>query len=393
MTSSAKDRAGGSRSRRAPAVAGVLTLLALVATASFPLGLPEAFSEAFSEVRTGVASPEPPLDSDGCPTAWVDNWHFDGPPGPLVPSEGATSVTLCELVTSQHQDPLLPPERDLGVPRTLTVGVSSMIAILNALPTRAEDDARIRAREKAAGRPVPVDLPRGCNAVGFLTELSFSVRYAGGPPAVVRLDRNCGTASHAGRVRLLDGGRSVVHGGQPVDAFLTLYREQLASTAGAVEPPACAAAPLARRMENRTYADAPRDDIRRNRGRAVHLPTRLVVVTACRYVRDGDRMRLRGRRTLRDGLEPVRALLNDAAAVRVRTNGGGEEVINNTECGRSGPGTTGVRDLDVVWAADLTGAVAEVRVWRSPCRAVVADLGGRLAPKALLDTLDSWLNR
>ncbi|GLX01479.1 hypothetical protein Misp02_55650 [Microtetraspora sp. NBRC 16547] len=372
-------------------MAGVLTLLALMATASFPLGLPEAFSE----VRASAAIPEPPLDADGCPTVWVNRWGFDGPPGPLVPAEGATSVTLCELVTSPPRNSFLRPERDLGVPRTLTVGVPAMITTLNALPSRVAADARIRAREKAAGRPVPEPdvLSYDCTDVGFSTELSFAVHYADGPPAVVLLDRNCGTASRAGRVRFFDGERRVTDDGQPVDAFLALYREQLASTASDVEPPACATVPLARRMENRAYTDAPRDDIRRNRGRAVHLPTRLVAVTACRYVRDGDRMRLRGHRTLRDGLEPVRALLNDATAVRVRTNGGGEEVVNHTECGRPGPGPTGVRDLDVVWAADLTGAVAEIRVWRSPCRAVVADLGGRLAPKALLDTLDSWLDR
>ncbi|WP_433353604.1 hypothetical protein ACQP25_09320 [Microtetraspora malaysiensis] len=391
MTSSAKDRAGGSRSRRASAVAAVLVLLALVATASFPLGLPEAFSEVWA----GGASPEPPLDSDGCPAAWVKYRRFAGPPGPLVPSEGATSVTLCELVTSRPRNSFLRPERDLGVPRTLTVGVPGMIATLNALPTPAEANARIRAREKAAGRPVPEpDVPSYyCTDVGFSTELSFAVRYADGPPAVVLLDRNCRTAYRAGRVRFFVGDGRGTDDGQPVDAFLTLYREQLASTAGVVEPPTCAKAPLARRMENRAYTDAPRDDIRRNRGRAVHLPTRLVAVTACRYVRDGGRMRLRGHRTLRDGLEPIRALLNDATAVQVRTSGGGNEVINNTECGGSGPGTTRVRDLDVVWVADLTGAVAEIRVWRSPCRAVVAELSGRLAPKALLDTLDSWLDR
>ena len=141
----------------------------------------------------------------------------------------------------------------------------------------------------------------------------------------------------------------------------------------------------------------------RNRGQSdAFLPSPLAVVTACRYRVDGDDLRLHAHRVLRDSLDPVRRLLNAAATVETSTDDQGTITyfVNRVDCGTPGRARTGRRTgapvsrLDTVWAADTTGAVAEIRIWRAPCQAVFTGTVAALkAEPALLNRLDSWLGR
>ncbi|MEU4223380.1 hypothetical protein AB0F17_03710 [Nonomuraea sp. NPDC026600] len=144
--------------------------------------------------------------------------------------------------------------------------------------------------------------------------------------------------------------------------------------------------------ENRTVP--PADGIARNRGNsAPFLPSPLAALTACRYRAAGSHLVLRHGLTRRDGLEPLRALLNTATTVEVVTDARGTETFaNGTDCGDPGR-VVQVTELDTVWVADVTGAVTEVRIRRAPCQAVHRAGRGGLVPKPeLLQRLDAWLS-
>ncbi|MBE3007686.1 hypothetical protein IL992_00515 [Microbispora sp. NEAU-D428] len=148
-------------------------------------------------------------------------------------------------------------------------------------------------------------------------------------------------------------------------------------------------------IDNRPDLEFPEDGMAGNRGRTDgFLPSPLAVITACRYRADGDDLRLRARRVLRDDLEPVRGLLNTAAAIQSVTDsqGGITDFVNGADCGMPHPtrAAVPVSRLDVVGAADTTGAVAEMRIWRAPCQAVFSGTAAGLkAEPALLRRLDS----
>ncbi|YCK37059.1 hypothetical protein ACNF49_24300 [Actinomadura sp. ATCC 39365] len=275
----------------------------------------------------------------GCPISPAGRWEGGDRPGELVPADGAVSVTMCEL-------PLPHWQGQTGVPvRRLTAGVGAMVSELNGLPTRDVLESELRRRESAKGRVLGDDLHLGevCAPVGYGTSLSFVVHYGDvRRPAVVLVDRNCGTARYAGRTRF----------GNPGDAFLRLYRAQLEARPTPVSLPGCAAELSAADM----YLTRP----------------------ACRYRPDGDVLRLRARTRVPDDLESVRSLINVATAVNTVTDRGGtESVTNATDCGLGR--FTRPAALDVVWVGDTTGAIAEVWVWRAPCRAVYAgSTGGRI---------------
>ncbi|NRQ39002.1 hypothetical protein HII36_45360 [Nonomuraea sp. NN258] len=320
----------------------------------------------------------PPRGADGCPTAlgrggWRGDW-----PGPLVPAGEAVSVTMCELVLGAGDEPDRP-----GPARKLTARVEAMVAELNLLRTREELAAELRAREAAKGRVLSGDLHLGqaCTMIGYGSELSFVVHYAGGrPPAVVLIDRNCGTATSAGRTRF----------GDPSDTFLAHYRRQLESRAGSVPSPQCAARLPAAGVDPEVM---PRDDVAANRGlrRREFLPSPLAAVTVCRYRLDGDVLRLTSDARVPGPLDLTRALLEAAASPTV-PDGRARGPEAYTECGA--PEWTGgpVTDLDVLRAADATGAIAEVRVWRQPCQAVSSGLAsGLILGPDLRDRLDVWL--
>ncbi|MFI9572910.1 hypothetical protein ACIG5D_15830 [Microbispora rosea] len=356
--------------------AGVVIVLLLAATASYPVEMPAAWF----------------LEADGCPTAVMDVRGTADRPGLLVPGEGAVLVTLCELITPLGNGPGPLPSPRPGRDRSLSTHVAEMIAILNALPARDEAEAEARAKMAAEGRTPPDDLHLGevCVDIGYGEQLSFAVRYRDRPPVLLVLDRNCGLVHSAGRTRFLRG--------QPVDRFLSFYRDQIARDSDAVPAPTCPGKVAVAEIDNRPEPEFPEDGMARNRGRTDRfLPSPLAVVTACRYRADGDDLRLRAHRVVRDGLEPVRALLNSAATIQSVTDSRGTtDFVNHVDCGRPSRtrAATPVSRLDVVWAADTTGAVAETRIWRTPCQAVfTGTAAGLKAEPALLDRLDSWLGR
>ncbi|MFC0865526.1 hypothetical protein ACFHYQ_24850 [Sphaerimonospora cavernae] len=385
MATSGGVRGAGRRSpyrlrlRRGVLLTGVLLLAAL------SLGV-----VAPPPVAPGLVTvPTPRLGVDGCPVELLDGRGFTDLPGPLVPDGGAVSVTLCELIKKWPAQGGQPSPPAPGEPRTLTTRVSEMVALINALPTREEEADRIRTRGTA--RALPADFGFVCTDVGYGQEFSFAVRYADGSSALVVLDRNCGTARSAGRTRFM-------HGTEPIDAFLGFYREQLLATGKAtgktVATPACAAGLTVREADDRELPELPRDDAARNRGGSDgdYLPSPLAAVTACRYQRHGDRLHLRGRWTTRAGLEPIRDLLNAATRYETVTDeNGGITDISHSRCGIAGSTSAQIRRMDVVWVADLTGAVVEIRVWRSPCQAVFRGPGGMVPKPALLARLDTWL--
>ncbi|MFI7107685.1 hypothetical protein ACIBK9_15325 [Nonomuraea sp. NPDC050227] len=345
-------------------VAGVVALV-LAASAAFPLN---------------ARGPRP--GAGGCPVSSAGGWERGDRPGELVPADGAVSVTMCELPLPSSQG------QAAGAVKRLTDGVGAMVSELNGLPTRDALEAELRRRESAKGRVLGDDLHLGeiCTLVGYGTSLSFVVHYGNvRRPAVVLVDRNCGTARYAGRTRF----------GDPSDAFLRRYRAQLEARPALVRLPGCADALPAADIDLTRPRGWPRDDVAANRGfrwRAL-LPSPLSAAAACRYRLDGDVLRLRAQARVPDDLESVRSLLNVSTAVDTVTDRGGtESVTNATDCGLGR--FTRPAALDVVWVGDTTGAVAEVRVWRAPCRAVYAgSTGGRIPTAELLSRLDAWLGR
>ncbi|MEU4328674.1 hypothetical protein [Nonomuraea dietziae] len=199
---------------------------------------------------------------------------------------------------------------------------------------------------------------------------------------MVLLDRNCGTARHDGRTRLLRG--------KPIDTFKAFHRRQQAVGAASVPTPSCPAGFAAVRLDIDRPRDFPRDDVARDRGEeGPLLPSPLAAVTACRYRAEKDRFVLARERSVRADLERDRSLLNAATdAETVKDEGGGLLEVNHSPCVRDGLPSR----VDVVWAADVTGAVAETRVWRGRCEAVFAGtVLGVVAERALLSRLDAWL--
>ncbi|MBB2746675.1 UNVERIFIED_ORG: hypothetical protein FHR35_006543 [Microbispora rosea subsp. rosea] len=332
------------------------------------------------------------LEADGCPTAVLEARGTADRPGALVDAEGVITMTLCELITPPRNGPGAMPSPRPGQHRTLSTHLAEMIAVLNALPTRDEAEAAARARMTAQGRTPPKDLHMGeiCTAVGYGEQLSFAVRYRDRPPALLLLDRNCGVVHGAGRTRFLRG--------EPTDRFLSFYRDQIARDPAAVPAPTCPAKVVTAEIDNRPDLEFPKDGMAPNRGGTdAFLPSPLAVITACRYRADDDDLRLHAHRVLRDDLEPVRGLLNTAAVIQSVTDSRGTtDFVNGVECGMPRPtrAAVPVSRLDVVWAADTTGAVAEIRIWRAPCQAVfTGTAAGLKAEPALLSRLDSWLGR
>ncbi|WP_169984235.1 hypothetical protein [Microbispora sp. H10836] len=360
---------------RGPAGGAVVALL-LATSASYPV---EMLDTRF-------------LQADGCPNAVMSVRGTADRPGPLVPAEGAVSVTLCELIAPLRSGPGPMPSPRPGRDRTLSTRVAEMIAVLNALPRRDEAEAAARALMTAQGGTPPEDLHMGeaCTAVGYGEQLSFAVRYRDRPPALLLLDRNCALVHHAGRTRFLWG--------DPVDRFLFLYREQIARDPTSVPAPTCPDTVAVAEVDNRPDLEFPEDGMARNRGRDDEfLPGPLAVVTACRYRADGADLQLRAHRVLREDLEPIRGLLNAAATIRSVTDSQGTtDFVNGVDCGAPDRtrAATPISRLDVVWVTDTTGAVAEIRIWRAPCQAVFSGTAAGLrAEPALLSRLDSWLGR
>ncbi|MEU7870579.1 hypothetical protein [Dactylosporangium sp. NPDC049140] len=343
--------------RTAPAVIGAAVLLAAVA-----VGVPLALHRAAGEpaVPAGLA-----LDADHCPVAWPTGGAGTADrPGPLVPADGVVAVTLCEL-------PAGPPGPGGATgPRVLTARAGEVVAAMNALPA------------------VPAG-EHGCTLVGFAQELSLVVSYAARAPVAVLLDRNCATATAGGRTRR-SAGSEVAH---PVlvDGFLERYREQLAAATdpAGVAAPGCAATLAQAEVDVRTMTAEPRDEIARNRGGVeAFAPSGLVEARVCRYRTGPGGLELAAQHAGRQDLAGLRDLLNEAGTVRtVAEPAGAQSVANLSPCP---PGERTA--VDVVWVADVTGAVGEAVVPRAPCAEFRrAAIGPLAAPAPLLAELDRRL--
>lgn len=378
------DRLGevGLRVRRSRTRAVVATVASVVMVGAVAVGVPMLLRET---TALPLATPSAvTFDAANCPTTWPEPGPGLPPdkPGPLVPADGALSVTLCELPTDLSGGATASPgtvPRAQDAPRTLTLRAGELVTALN----------RLRTREQLAeqlGQPHEL----GCTLIGFGENLSLVVTYADRDPMAVLLDRNCGTATADGRTRYMSGTEQ----SHPalLDGFLELYREQLAATTNpaTVKAPACAASLSQQDVNGFTSASEPRDGIARNRGGAdAYLPNALVEVTTCRYAVTGGKLQLTKQHSQRNDLEPVRDLLNNATTVRNSTDGNGTQTVTNlSECRIETP----ISKLDIVWIADTTGAVSEVRISRAPCPEVRrSGMGGLVPQPELIGQLDHWL--
>ncbi|MEV0585872.1 hypothetical protein [Nonomuraea sp. NPDC050310] len=333
----------------------------------------------------GLTGPSAVVEEPGPPVASVADCPAERPeavlsradhPGPLVPSVGAVSVTYCEMPVKNWSRSL--SRRD----RTLTVGVERMVALLNRLPRRREYVGLVRRQLIAKGEDTTrVSIGEMCTLIGFSHEQWLLVRYRDGYGAAVHVDFNCGTARRGGMRRYLTE--------KPVEAFLELYRAQVAASRPPKPGLACAGS-LPRRQD---LLSDPMDGIAVNRGwKGAYLPTELTAALACRYEARGGRLRL-VRQAAPTGLDEVRTLLNEAALVWTTSPpGGGQLDVSTTGCGLNGE--PAIEAMDVVWVADRTGQVAESRVVRAPCQAVASGRKGPLKVKPpLLPALDAWLAR
>jgi hypothetical protein len=310
----------------------------------------------------------PRLDANNCPTTWVDTSHHVDRPGPLVPV-GAVAITLCELPVDPAKNAAPTPA---PAPRTVTLRVEELVAALNELPNQEQATQRL-------GHPVGIR----CPAI-FLPQLSLVAIYANGDPVTVTLDRSCGTATAEGRTRFLSGGSSLQHP-YLVDGFVALYREQLAAATdpATITVPACAAMLSEQDLSMSHTDNQPRDAIARNRGGVdAFAPSALIEIRACRYHATAGILQLVKQHHQRDDLVSVRDLLNDATLV------GTEAATNLSECALE----SAIDSLDVVWLADATGAISEIRVPRARCAEVRrAGIGGLVLRPGFAERLDGWL--
>ncbi|HCU52166.1 MAG TPA: hypothetical protein DGG94_20615 [Micromonosporaceae bacterium] len=297
------------------------------------------------------------LDVDGCPTQRQAMKGTQGDaPGELISPQDVTWVTLCELAGVNRS----PQPPDFGKPRKLTRRVAEMVAVLNRLPDRTAAEAR-------AGRPLPHRYQE-CEAVDYFANYALSVHYPNRTVTVL-LDINCGLVFADGRTRYAMP--------DPKDSLLALYREQLAIAAPAVVPHGCAAAIDPARLD--VTAHEPADGIGRNRGSSdIYLPSPLAAIKLCRYVSADGQLKLAAEKVIRDGLAPVYEQLKKATVPDP-----------GVDCGNPNKAGWQPTNLDVLWVADVTAAVSELRVWRAPCvavRSIYFDAG--LATPELLMQLD-----
>lgn len=343
------------------------TVAGVVMVGAVAFGVPLMLRETLA---SSVAIPSPPtLDTMNCPTAWPQpGIGSSDRPGPLVPADGAVAVTLCELPAASLA---APPAAAAAVPRILKLRPGELVAAMNALPT-------------------PAHLDDSCALIAFPENLSLVVSYADRDPFAVLLDRNCQTATSDGRTRRITG-TDIAHPAL-LDTFLALYREQLVAMTdpATVKAPACAASLTQQDVSGLNRAVEPRDGIARNRGGADGLaPSALVDINVCRYRTGAGGLRLATQHAQRQDLEAFRDLLNSAAMVRSTTDATGVQSLTNASGCQRG---TNIDELDVIWLADATGAVTEVRLPRAPCPEVQsAGMTGLVAPPQLLGQLDLWL--
>ncbi|HEY6594582.1 MAG TPA: hypothetical protein VI011_10810 [Asanoa sp.] len=298
--------------RRRRRVAGTAAL-AVAAVAGLVVGVPRIVDHA---------SPPAPTGSATCPATADPVGAVEAGTGPAVPP-GAFDITRCDAPTSQ----------------VVRGGAAEVVAALNALPVR----------------------DRSAPCTGFLRGLVvddpvFVVRYAGRDPVVVHLDLAC-LSQAAPACTSTPQGRTVIDGAcvtrtswawrAPLDTFAARL---FAASGAAVDPatvptPSCPSRPPIPRPGVPTALDPfyPR------------LSAAVVAAAACRFAPadSAGAGRLLRSRTLRDGADALRAVVNVAAVPRLR---GCPPMLLHARYA-----------VDVLVLADAAGRVTTVPTTRTGC--------------------------
>ncbi|MEO3777437.1 hypothetical protein ABGB16_11405 [Micromonospora sp. B11E3] len=320
----------------------------------------------------GAGTPTPPVatrptvEEPRCPAG---TWEFPdlasaryGGGEPLAP-EGAVEITACEVPAAN------PPRAGLSAPRVLTAGVGDVVRILNSMPPYQTSPGSRSPEHSGDAQQLR------CTLVARDHELAFVLRYPDREPVTVYTNANCRVAVSDGRGRGLDFTL--------VTTFFDRYRAQLAAVTppDTIPTPACAPSIPASRLRLTPDRSGLDDRISvDNPDRRPQLPTRLVAVTACRYVVSDDLARLTGQRSDREDAEALRPTVN-AAFDRAKT----------TTCGGY-PGYRPPKALDTLLVADATGATAEFWLRRSPCQALLRGKSSGVKPsEALVAAIDGLL--
>jgi hypothetical protein len=242
----------------------------------------------------------------------------------------------------------------------LREGVDGFRRLLNGLPDRS-----------AIGGEV------ACTDVGY-GNMTFVFSYPRRPPVVVWVDRNCRSVIADGRARY----------GTVLDPFMALYQAQLRHTTRAedVPTPDCVGSVPSGHFDT-GGGDQPSDGIGANRPSTdPFLPSPLVAVTGCRYSLVHDPAVLVAHGSRRGRLDALRSIVNTQTA---RTPDYRPLVLRQTGCSDASNGSRYPIVVDVLWLADATGGVSEMRVWRTPCRAVIT---GYVVPIAPTDDVLRYLD-
>jgi hypothetical protein len=264
----------------------------------------------------------------------------------------------------------------LGESRVLNVHVEEMVEHLNEMPSIAG----LKWIGQAAGVRRGVQ-PRAdqfsCTDSQHATHLSFVVRYPDEEPVVVWLDENCASATHDGRTR---------YGlGEAMAVFYSLIRAGLAAVVDYhdLRPPACPPLLTPVQLDRRGVSGQGRYDMAANRAASdPFLPSPVLVATACRYTVTATGARLRGSATIK-AVPALGLAVNNQFANALG--------YGYTDCGEPQGGAAPAL-LDALLLVDETAAVAEVRLVRRPCAAVLVSRKAAVVPApALLAMVDEVL--
>jgi hypothetical protein len=315
------------------AVAAVIVATSTAITLSGPVG-------GHPRPPVAASSPAAPVAVGDCPTSFDQLSAEQDSTETVV--RGPTAITLC-AVTGPLFDPVESWLRS-HEPRTLTTRIDEMV-------------------------------------------LAFNIRLAGGScPPLVSGDflRYAFVVTYAHTSRVIDPDTECRDNPGLIDAFLRLYRAQLAdaTSPARVPTPTCPATYSLARLDPFHASGLPIDDVGPNRGddRLANrlyqqlLPSPLAAVAVCGYHGTANRTyALSASKTSRTDLGPVQDLLNASAPSQSNSGGSGSECSGLDPRGRVYAGTDA---LVVILAADVTGAVVEMRAWRGPaCQSTRTALG------------------
>ena len=289
-----------------------------------------------------------------CPDQWKPSESSAATPKAL-PTDAA-AVTLCAV-----GGPLFDPASEWGEshqPRMLHTNVSVMLAALN-----------VNYPERFCGT--------GSSWPGGWWQYAFVVSYPDGTDIPV-------------------WPAACQPPGGPVDTFLLLYREQLASATdpASIPTPECPERYEFAQLDVEHSVGFPRDGIGVNRGNDLagdpsyqpYLPSPLAAVSVCRYQRFGGGFSLESAQPVRDRLDAVRDTLN--TAVPLPRPDYDRNLNPNSQLPRCPSVPPAHTSLTVVLVADVTAAISELRVYQAPpCAATNAGIG----PFGVIDGVDAGL--